>query len=110
MRISIAFGICLLLLWSWQRAERLGVPWFSLGGKQTRKPQLQRRQRRQSESSKLPREIFPTRAFHQLHQLTHDAETAERLVKRLSEKHPGRDMLWCIQKAIYDIERDRQAR
>ncbi len=134
MGISIAACICLFLFWSWQRAERLGLPWFSLGGQQRPTYQLQFRQRTRTGSikpkspwlksaadqSKQPvnsyraqrrpskkNEAFPAAAFHRLYQLTHNVEIAERLVQNLTEKHPNRDLLWCIQKAIYDIERDR---
>ena len=136
MELSIGLGICLLLVWSWQRAERLGTPWFSLGRQQSRThpAQFRKRMRTKSikpqspwlkptiESSQRIVSARPTqhrqrkqsgpggKAFHRLYQLTHNVEIAERLVRRLAEKHPDRDLLWCIQKAIYDIERDRQAR
>lgn len=67
---------------------------------------------RSSESwqAKQKANLFPAGAFHKLVELTHNADTADRLVQNVSERHPARDTLWCVQKAIYDIERDRMAR
>ena len=49
-------------------------------------------------------------AFKRLTELTHSAEVSRRLILNASDKHVGRSELWHIEKAIYDIERDRMAR
>jgi uncharacterized protein HemX len=44
----------------------------------------------------------------QLHSLLHnDYQAAERLVSQTQAKHPDRSIDWCIEKAIYDLQRDR---
>ena len=50
------------------------------------------------------------KVIYKLDELTRDRSTSERLVRRVSERNPGRSSQWCIEKAIYDIERDRMAR
>ncbi len=49
-------------------------------------------------------------ALKKLAALTHSPEVSARLVLSVSQKNPGRTQLWCVEKAIYDIERDRMAR
>lgn len=47
-------------------------------------------------------------AWHQLLRLVQfDVATAERLVSGYQRKHPGKPDRWYIEKAIYDLERDR---
>ena len=41
--------------------------------------------------------------------LTHDRETAHRLVDAIQSANPGRERKWVLSKAISDLERDRQA-
>ncbi|NJM97823.1 MAG: hypothetical protein HC800_12295 [Phormidesmis sp. RL_2_1] len=38
-----------------------------------------------------------------------NAAVAQRLVRDVSSRNPGRTEQWCWEKAIYDIERDRRA-
>lgn len=38
-----------------------------------------------------------------------NAAVAQRLVSDVQTRNPGRNELWCWEKAIYDIERDRRA-
>lgn len=49
-------------------------------------------------------------AFQKLNSLTHSHEVAMRLVEKIAAKHPMRNAHWCVEKAIFDIERDRMAR
>jgi hypothetical protein len=35
-------------------------------------------------------------------------ETIERHIKRLKEKHPNRSEEWCLEKILYDLDRDRR--
>ena len=110
-------AFCLFSLWSYGRAKQKGLPWFSAGGKQTtvrsraairlrthsikpQSPWLQERKRQGSEGL----------AFKRLTELTHNADVSRRLILNASDKHVGRSELWYIEKAIYDIERDRMAR
>lgn len=48
--------------------------------------------------------------WRKLVKLTRDETTAHRLVRNLSIKYPDRDLDWCCEKAIYDLERDRYRR
>jgi hypothetical protein len=47
------------------------------------------------------------RLWQKLVKLTKDETTAQRLVRGLLLRYPDRDADWCCEKAIYDIERDR---
>lgn len=38
-----------------------------------------------------------------------NASVAQRLVRDVQSRNPGRPEQWCWEKAIYDIERDRRA-
>jgi hypothetical protein len=40
----------------------------------------------------------------------HDRERANRYVARVERNNPGKSHLWCIEKAIEDVLRDRHAR
>ncbi|KKJ00709.1 hypothetical protein [Prochlorothrix hollandica] len=48
--------------------------------------------------------------WRKLVKLTRDEETAHRLVRNLLLRYPDRDVDWCCDKAIYDLERDRYRR
>lgn len=37
-----------------------------------------------------------------------DTETARRLLRNVKRSHPGRSVDWCLEKAIYDLDRDRR--
>lgn len=39
--------------------------------------------------------------------LAGDRVTARRLVKNIQRRNPNRDLVWCWEKAIADLERDR---
>lgn len=39
---------------------------------------------------------------------TGDRDISNRLVRNVEERNPGRDGRWCAEKALWDIERDRQ--
>ena len=49
-------------------------------------------------------------ALQKLDTLTHSREVSMRLVTNIGAKHPMRNAHWCVEKAIFDIERDRMAR
>jgi hypothetical protein len=51
----------------------------------------------------------PSRLMNQLHRLTRDRRVSERLIERIAFNNPGRSRRWCVEKAIYDIQRDRRA-
>jgi hypothetical protein len=36
-----------------------------------------------------------------------DTPTARRLIRNVNHSNPGRSVDWCLEKAIYDLERDR---
>ena len=49
----------------------------------------------------------PTQLMRKLDRLTRDRRTSERLVQKVAYQYPDRSMRWCVEKAIFDIERDR---
>lgn len=50
----------------------------------------------------------PTRVLVKLDSYTYDRAISTRLVMNVAQKHPDRDGTWCAEKALWDIERDRQ--
>jgi hypothetical protein len=54
-------------------------------------------------------DTVPPRLMNQLHSLTRDRRVSERLIERISFNHPHRSKRWCVEKAIYDIQRDRHS-
>lgn len=51
----------------------------------------------------------PRYLISRLDRLTRDRRVSERLIERVEFNHPGKSRRWCIEKAIYDIERDRRS-
>ncbi|WP_008313662.1 hypothetical protein [Leptolyngbya sp. PCC 6406] len=49
------------------------------------------------------------RLMGRLDRLTRDRRVSERLIERLAFDNPNRSKRWCVEKAIYDIQRDRRA-
>lgn len=49
----------------------------------------------------------PSQLMRKLDRLTRDPSVSERLVQKVAFKHPEKSQRWCIEKAIFDIERDR---
>lgn len=47
--------------------------------------------------------------MRQLDRLTKDRRVSERLLHRIEFNHPGRSKRWYVEKAIYDIQRDRRS-
>lgn len=45
----------------------------------------------------------------ELHRLTRDRRVSERLISQISLAHPQKSRRWCVEKAIYDIQRDRRS-
>lgn len=52
---------------------------------------------------------IPPRLMRELDRLTRDRRVSERLIERISFDNPGRSGAWCVEKAIYDIQRDRRS-
>ena len=49
-------------------------------------------------------------AVQRLNSLTHSPELSMRMIRHTATKNPNRSEQWCVEKAIYNIERDRMAR
>jgi hypothetical protein len=78
----------------------VGVGWWL-----SRKRKTQGRMRSQPHSSKA----IPNHLMQKLDRLTRDRRVSERLIERIALEHPGRSRQWCVEKAIYDIQRDRRS-
>ena len=62
---------------------------------------------RQSKKSFNPN-AFPSNADRKLLRLVGgDRKYAARILNQLSQKYPGKSHKWYLEKAIYDLERDR---
>jgi hypothetical protein len=51
----------------------------------------------------------PDKLMRRLDRLTKDRRVSERLIERNAFNNPGRSKRWCVEKAIYDIQRDRRS-
>ena len=51
----------------------------------------------------------PESLMRRLDRLTRDRRVSERLIERIEFNHPGRSKRWCVEKAIYDLQRDRRS-
>ena len=135
--LSLLIVIAVAAAYSRQKCIEQGKPWFRAGGtrrarKATPLPRKMRPPKRRFSSEATPpagamrppkrrfgsgatarpvmgNNAWP-RSFHKLNELTRDRSTSERLIRHISQLHPGRSADWCIEKAVYDIERDRMAR
>ncbi len=69
------------------------------------------RRRRTPSSRMRPRSpnTIPNHLMQKLDRLTRDRRVSERLIERIAFDHPGRSKQWCVEKAIYDIQRDRRS-
>jgi hypothetical protein len=70
-----------------------------------RKPSKRFRSRSSAASTKA----IPSHLMRELDRLTKDRRVSERLIERIEFNNPGRSKRWCIEKAIYDIQRDRRS-
>lgn len=91
----VILAIAVLAFIAWQVSRRRG---FRL----TRTPQ------RSGSGSKAGQRI-PPRLMKELDRLTRDRRLSERLVERIAFNHPDRSQRWCVEKAIYDLQRDRRS-
>ena len=110
----IVIGI-LAVVYSYARAKERGMPWFSWGGREGRLYQLRAAQ----ESMKLVQQAQSpwlyvrhpngpeAKAFERLTELTHSPEVSQRMMRAAAMNRNSQGELWCIEKAIYDIQRDR---
>ena len=130
--MNLLVWLAIAVWFSWAIAKERGVPWFRFGGtkpqpnrwssrlrtesikpqspwlKGKEQPTAQKPAQRKSPQTRVVRLQHPD--ISRLNALVHNEELSQRLVERLKEKNPHRDYGWCIEKAIYDIERDRMAR
>ena len=81
----------------------LGVLWWFLNRR--RKPLNRFRLHTPSVSTK----VIPSHLMRELDRLTKDRRVSERLIERIEFNNPGRSRRWCVEKAIYDIQRDRRS-
>ncbi|MGF1460275.1 MAG: hypothetical protein ACFBSG_14775 [Leptolyngbyaceae cyanobacterium] len=51
----------------------------------------------------------PEGLMRRLDRLTKDRRVSQRLIERVELNHPGRSKRWCVEKAIYDLQRDRRS-
>lgn len=118
--MSVFLSVVIVLIGlSYVRARDRRVPWFSLGGtSKRRKARAPAKFRLRTENIKARSPWLESKqqafssgiSFPRLNELTHSAETSQRLVKHMQQMYPDKSLQWCVEKAIYDIERDRMAR
>lgn len=107
----------ILLLWLGLMAGALYIA-FSVIAKVYKLDHKQRSKRffKQAKNNKTQQRItrssynnpFLAGAWHQLlTRVNFDVATAERLINHLKRKHPGKTDRWYIEKAINDLDRDR---
>lgn len=77
---------------------------------QAKKPKSKYHRRQNSYLAKATKTKSPgySGAWHQLLKLiAFDVELAERLVSQCQRRHPEKSDRWCVEKVIWDLERDR---
>ncbi len=117
--MRILFLVLAGLAWlSYVRAKKRGVPWFSL---QTSRRIGKQQYLWEQHAREIDRQLAAERAalekkranrpanFWELNALTRDEAASERLIQHISQMNPGQTAHWCVEKAIYDIHRDRMA-
>jgi hypothetical protein len=73
------------------------------------KAEAERRKRVKPKSQTAPKLAnIPDYALVKLDRLTKHTPTSRRLVERLMLANPNKTLAWCIDKAIWEIERDRR--
>ncbi|EDX85086.1 hypothetical protein S7335_2785 [Synechococcus sp. PCC 7335] len=95
--LSIVIAVVLLLaIYCWLTGYRLPIQGRSASGHRT---------------NSIPRERGVSRSTRKqlLRLVGGNASVAQRLVRDVRDRNPGRPEQWCWEKAIYDIERDRRA-
>ncbi|MGD1859653.1 MAG: hypothetical protein ACFB0E_06755 [Leptolyngbyaceae cyanobacterium] len=92
VQILLAIVILGTLIW-WLNRQR------QLGG---RRPQRLHKSNRSAG-------IVPESLMRRLDRLTRDRRVSERLIERIAFNNPGRSKRWCVEKAIYDLQRDRRS-
>jgi hypothetical protein len=80
----------------------IGVIWWL-----SRKRSLPKRLKRVR--SPLGTSPVPGHLMQQLDRLTRDRRVSERLIENIAFNNPGKSKRWCVEKAIYDIQRDRRS-
>lgn len=89
-------------------ASLLSIQLFQAIQEQKREKTLPPTRRRTSYKTSSPKlQGNPLLRKQLLILLNGDTRTAERLVSKLRSENPRRPTDWCLEKAIYDLERDR---
>lgn len=103
---------------SYISAKERDVPWFSL---RTSRRVGKQQYLWEQHARKIDKQLAAERAalekkranrptnFWELNALTRDEAASERLIEHISQMNPGQTANWCVEKAIYDIHRDRMA-
>jgi hypothetical protein len=81
----------------------LGLGVLGLGWKSFQQSSL-------ASTNRLGRTTASANRLHQrqlLSLLHDDRQAAERLINQVQQNHPDRSIDWCVEKAIYDLQRDR---
>lgn len=84
----------------------LGALAWWLNRRRSRRPRVLARTRSRTMGSL---DSVPPRLMNKLDSLTRDRRVSERLIERIAFNHPRRSKRWCVEKAIYDIQRDRRS-
>jgi len=69
---------------------------------------VQRIQQGQRQKVKASKKADPLLAKRLLILVGGDTATARRLLRNINQRHPGRSVDWCLEKAIHDLDRDRR--
>lgn len=93
VQVLLAVVILGALFWWFSRQRRFGG----------RRPQTISGRSRSSATA------VPESLMRRLDRLTRDRRVSERLIERIEFNHPGRSKRWCVEKAIYDLQRDRRS-
>lgn len=81
-----------------------GLVWWLKRRRSSRRPLVRSRVGRMRAHGTVPDSLM-----RRLDRLTKDRRVSKRLIERIEFDHPDRSKRWCVEKAIYDIQRDRRS-
>jgi len=93
--------------WGWVANKTLGELWGKRHTKQPPKPPAPKVLNVPKALPKRPPIEYPTRLMYRLDDLTGERAISERLVRKIALNHPERSGTWCVEKALWDLQRDR---
>lgn len=105
--LSIPMHIVILVIWLLLFSFVLWLAFLTIKAHQQPQRRHHPTRKRQPRNHSTSRNVSPKKWQQLLTLVQGDVATASRLIDRERRRNPHRSMEWCIEKAIWDLERDR---